>query len=156
MNTEANEETIELVRRAGHEMTASAPVDLGDSVQERRWVEEAAAEHGRLDVLYNNASADELDLVFYTTEYAWPMLARSGGVVINVGSTAGLVGARHTAKAALSATKGAVIAMTRRLAAEGAEQGSGRSASALAQSRLRAPRASSPIPRCARRCWRRS
>src|SRR5690606_35162915 len=131
-----------LVRKAGREMTGSAPVDLGDSEQARRWVEEAAAAHGRLDVLYNNASAarfgpisdfsvedwhftirNELDLVFYTTKYAWPALARTGGVIINVGSTAGLVGARQAAKTAHSATKGAVIAMTRQLAAEGAEHG---------------------------------
>ncbi len=142
VDTEASEETIALVRKAGREMTGSAPVDLGDSEQARRWVEEAAAAHGRLDVLYNNASAarfgpisdfsvedwhftirNELDLVFYTTKYAWPALARTGGVIINVGSTAGLVGARHTAKTAHSATKGAVIAMTRQLAAEGAEHG---------------------------------
>ena len=143
VNAEGNEETIRLVRDAGGTMTGTAPVDLGDSEQARRWVEEAAAAHGGLDILYNNASAarfgavadfsvedwhftirNELDLVFYTTKYAWPHLVRrGGGVVINVGSTAGLVGSRHTHKVAHSATKGAVIAMTRQLAAEGAEHG---------------------------------
>jgi NAD(P)-dependent dehydrogenase (short-subunit alcohol dehydrogenase family) len=142
VNTAANEETIGLVRTAGGEMTGTAPVDLGDVEQARRWVQDAAAAHGRIDVLYNNASAarfgpvadfsiedwhftvrNELDLVFYTTKYAWPMLARSGGVIINVGSTAGHAGTRHTATTAHSATKGAVIAMTRQLAAEGAEHG---------------------------------
>ncbi len=38
-------------------MTAMAPVDLSDTEQARAWIEEAAAVHGRMDVLYNNASA---------------------------------------------------------------------------------------------------
>jgi NAD(P)-dependent dehydrogenase (short-subunit alcohol dehydrogenase family) len=142
VNAEGNAETIRLVRNAGGAMTGTAPVDLGDSEQAARWIEEAAAVHDGLDILYNNASAarfgavadfsvedwrftirNELDLVFYTAKYAWPHLVRRGGVVVNVGSTAGLVGSRHTQKVAHSATKGAVIAMTAQLAAEGAEHG---------------------------------
>lgn len=142
VHAEDNEETVRLVREAGGTMTGMAPVDLGDPEEARTWIEAAAAVHGAVDILYNNASAarfgpvadfsiedwrftvrNELDLIFYTIKYAWPHLTRRGGVVITVGSTAGLVGARHTPKVAHSATKGAVIAMTRQLAAEGAEHG---------------------------------
>ena len=38
-------------------MTAMAPVDLGDPEAAATWVDEAAAVHGGIDVLYNNASA---------------------------------------------------------------------------------------------------
>jgi NAD(P)-dependent dehydrogenase (short-subunit alcohol dehydrogenase family) len=133
-------ETVELVRAAGGEMVAMAPVDLGDPVQAQQWVDDAAAAYGRIDVLYNNASAcrfggieefsiedwqftmrNEVDLVFYVTRFAWPYLAERGGVIINTGSTAG-----HAARAqglAHNTTKAAVIAMTHCLADSGAAVG---------------------------------
>src|SRR5271169_2449596 len=52
-----NRETARLVReKAGFIMTME-PVDLGDPEQARRWIEAAGAVHGRIDILYNNASA---------------------------------------------------------------------------------------------------
>ena len=133
-----NRETAGLVRDAGGSMTTMEPVDLADAEGARRWVEEAASLHGRVDVLYNNASAvrfapiesfsvedwqftmrNELDIVFYTTRFAWPYLQRHGGVVINTASVAGLVGSA-VGSTAHAATKGAIIAMTRQLAVEGA------------------------------------
>jgi NAD(P)-dependent dehydrogenase (short-subunit alcohol dehydrogenase family) len=123
-------------------MTATAPVDLGDSAQATKWVQDAAAAHGRIDVLYNNASApkfapiaemtddewhftirNELDLVFFATRAAWPHLVASSGVVINVASIAGHGGTKSTGCVAHCSTKGAVIAMTRQLAVEGAPEG---------------------------------
>jgi meso-butanediol dehydrogenase/(S,S)-butanediol dehydrogenase/diacetyl reductase len=133
-----NRETAGLVRAAGGEITTMEPVDLSDHESARRWVEEAASVRGRIDVLYNNASAarfapiesftvedwqftvrNELDLVFYTTRFAWPHLQRDGGVIINVASVAGMVGSA-VGGTAHAATKGAIIAMTRQLAVEGA------------------------------------
>lgn len=52
-----NEETVELVRIAGGEMTGIAPVDLTNPEQVRKLVEDAAAAYGGLDVVYNNAAA---------------------------------------------------------------------------------------------------
>ena len=123
-------------------MTATAPVDLGDSAQAATWVDDAVARHGRIDILYNNASAarfapiaemsdedwhftirNELDLVFFVTRAAWPHLARQGGVIINTASVAGLRGTTSTGCAAHCATKGGVTAMTRQLAVEGAPFG---------------------------------
>ncbi len=141
VKVEGQEETLELVRRAGGEMTGGAPVDLGDPDEARGWVEDAVGRHGRIDILYNNASAvrfapiaemsvedwqfsvrNELDLIFYVTRIAWPHLIASRGVLINTASVAGWVGAGHGGFAHC-ATKGAVLAMTRALAAEGAPHG---------------------------------
>ena len=139
---EGNEETVRMVREAGGTMTGMAPVDLGDVNAAKAWVEESAALHGRIDVVYNNASApefvsvpegsienwrstirNELDLVFYVINFAWPYLAKQGGVIINTASTAGHIGSRAPGAIAHNATKGAILAMTRGLAACGAEQG---------------------------------
>src|SRR5271163_3893569 len=135
---EGNHETAALVRSAGGSITTMEPIDLSDPDSARRWIEAGAALHGRIDVLYNNASAarfapiesftvedwqftvrNELDLVFYATRYAWPHLKKRGGVIINVASVAGMVGAA-VGGTAHAATKGAIIAMTRQLAVEGA------------------------------------
>lgn len=139
---EGSQETVAQVTAAGGQMTATAPLDLGDPDAARAWVDAAAREHGRIDIVYNNASAarfgaidelsiedwhftirNELDIVFYVTRAAWPHLRERGGVVVNIGSIAGMAGQRHTPQIAHSATKGAVIALTRQLAAEGAAHG---------------------------------
>ncbi|HUE11028.1 MAG TPA: SDR family NAD(P)-dependent oxidoreductase [Steroidobacteraceae bacterium] len=141
VKVDGNRETAALVRHAGGSITTMEPIDLGDPHNARRWIEDAAAQHGRIDVLYNNASAarfapiesfpvedwqftvrNELDIVFYATRYAWPHLQKRGGVIINVASVAGMVGAA-VGGTAHAATKGAIIAMTRQLAVEGAPHG---------------------------------
>ncbi|CUR57593.1 Oxidoreductase [metagenome] len=118
-------------------------VDLTDEEAVRRWVDDAAATHGRIDVLYANAGATrfgplegitaddwdfnlrhELDVVFFPVKHAWPHLKRSGNAaVVLVGSTAGLTGSLTNARVAHTVTKGGVIALTRQLAAEGAAYG---------------------------------
>jgi NAD(P)-dependent dehydrogenase (short-subunit alcohol dehydrogenase family) len=134
------EETVELVRSLGGEMSSTAPLDLGDSKQARSWVEAAAALHGGFDVLYNNAASpkfvpiaelsdddwhytirNELDLIFYVVSQAWKhLVARGGGSIINTGSISGMSSLRQTpGNFAHAATKGAVIALTRELASEG-------------------------------------
>lgn len=137
-----NARTIELVKAAGGEMVGMAPVDLGDSPQARRWVSEAAAAYGRIDVVFNNAAAprfapvpeltdedwhftirNELDLIFFVTQAAWTHLQADGGAIINTASVQGLVGIAANGGLAHAATKAGVIAMTRQLAAEGAPHG---------------------------------
>ena len=139
---EGNDETVEMVRAAGGSMTGMAPVDLGDADAAKAWVEAAAALHGRIDVVYNNASApayvampdasienwrstirNELDLVFYVTSFAWPYLAERGGVIINTASTSAYVASRAPGALAHCAAKGGVLAMTRAVAADGAAHG---------------------------------
>lgn len=139
---EGNDETVEMVRAGGGSMTGMAPVDLGDPQAAQVWVEQGARLHGRIDVVYNNASApahvampeasidnwrytmrNELDLVFYVTKFAWPYLAERGGVIINTASTSAYVASRAPGALAHCAAKGGVLALTRALAADGAASG---------------------------------
>ncbi len=137
----ADAESAGLVMEAGGIMTTMV-CDLGDPAEAQAWVERAVSDHGRIDVVYNNASAakfgsiadlsiedwrftirNELDLVFLTTKFAWPHLAKRGGAIVNVASTAGWQGSRGNGTIAHNATKGGVIAMTRQMALEGAPLG---------------------------------
>jgi NAD(P)-dependent dehydrogenase (short-subunit alcohol dehydrogenase family) len=54
--------------------------------------------------------------VYLVTKYALPLLLAARGVIINIGSVAGLVGVKR--RFAYCATKGAVVAMTRQLAVD--------------------------------------
>ena len=65
----------------------------------------------------------ELDSVRLTVRAAWSHLLRSRGCVLTVGSTTGPTGSLTNDRTAHSASKGAVIALTRQLAAEGAPHG---------------------------------
>jgi meso-butanediol dehydrogenase / (S,S)-butanediol dehydrogenase / diacetyl reductase len=121
-----------------------AQVDLTDEDAVRRWVDEAAEEHGAIDVLYANAGATrfspleetsaeewdwvlrhELDVVFFPVKHAWRHLRQStrNPAVVLVGSTAGMIGSRTNSRVAHTVTKGGVVALTKQLAAEGAPHG---------------------------------
>lgn len=140
---EGAEETARLVRESGGKIDCSAPVQLTDPHQSAEWVDAAAERHGGIDILYNNASAprfgsietfsvedwdftldNELSLVFYATRAAWPHLkARGGGVVLNMGSIAGLRGVEFMPQSAHGAAKAGVINLTKQLAVEGGPEG---------------------------------
>ncbi|MCX5315521.1 SDR family NAD(P)-dependent oxidoreductase [Streptomyces sp. NBC_00154] len=139
----ANNETVELVRRSGGEMTGIAPIDLTDPEQARQLVEDAVAVYGGLDVVYNNAAmqrfgpmpdfsvadwratiAGELDIPFLVTKFAWPhLIRRGGGVIINIASEAGMIAGAVPPMVAHTAANAGVIGMTRQLALEGARHG---------------------------------
>lgn len=142
INPETAAETARLVAAVGHSIESVAPVDLSNRDEVARWIDGAAAKHGRIDVLYNNASLprfapfavqsdadyvftiqNELDLVWRACQVAWPHLAKSQGAIVNIGSAAGIQGARALPQAAHAAAKGAVLALTRQLAAEGVAVG---------------------------------
>lgn len=141
-NEDENRITADLLAQQGFVLHGYAPVDLGDHEQAKAWIESAIAEHGKIDILYNNASAarfapvqdmsiedwhftirNEVDLLFYTTKYAWNHLAEQKGVIINVSSTAAWGGSKVAGISAHSAAKGAVVSFTRQLAVEGAPVG---------------------------------
>jgi meso-butanediol dehydrogenase / (S,S)-butanediol dehydrogenase / diacetyl reductase len=135
-----SEETVALVRSAGGEMIAMAPVDLGTEDGARRFVESAVAGFGGIDVVFNNASnarvgdfsdldpatwryvmQNELDLVYLVTWAAWPhLIARGGGSVINTASVSAIRGAVFQQQAAHGAAKGGVLSFTWHVAAAGA------------------------------------
>lgn len=117
-------------------------LDVTDEASVEAWIQGAVGEHGRIDILYNNAGAvrfgavdeqpfedwrftiaAELDSIFLACKHAWPHLKRSAGTILNIGSTAGMTGSMTNSRVAHSASKGGVIAVTRQLAAEGAPHG---------------------------------
>src|ERR1700683_5422811 len=57
LNPETSAETVGRARAAGGRMDAMAPVDLATEDGARRWVEDAVALAGGVDILVNNASA---------------------------------------------------------------------------------------------------
>ena len=143
LDDDGAQETVALVHEAGGEITSSSPVDLGDGDAARAWIEQGVAETGGIDILYNNAGAarfapvgaidpadwaftirNELDLILWATQAAWPhLIERGGGSIINTASCAGHRGWAGVPGAAHTATKGAVIGITRQLAAEGCAHG---------------------------------
>lgn len=133
VNALGAETTAEAVRARGGEAVPFA-ANVAEPEQVRLMVERARGAFGRLDILCNNAGIGsttnvvdqdpvEWDIimainvkgVFLGCKYAIPvMLAQGGGVIINTASVAGMVGLVN--RAAYSASKGAVIALTRQVA----------------------------------------
>jgi len=143
INAESAAETVALVRAAGGEMSSSAAIDLGDPDDARRWIAEGVDRYGAIDILYNNAAAvrmakvedvtpadwsftlrNELDLVMWTTQAAWPYFTEAGGgVIVNTGSIGGLRGNASLGQSAHTAAMAGVLALTVQHAAEGAHLG---------------------------------
>jgi NAD(P)-dependent dehydrogenase (short-subunit alcohol dehydrogenase family) len=130
----------------GEQTAASCfqPVDVADPASVEAMYAATAERYGGIDVLYNNAGimpADDasvletapdawervLDVnakgVFLCCKHGIPhLLERGGGSVINVASFVALVGAA-TSQIAYTASKGAVLSLTRELAVEFARRG---------------------------------
>jgi NAD(P)-dependent dehydrogenase (short-subunit alcohol dehydrogenase family) len=119
-------------------------VDVADSASVEAMYTATAERYGEIDVLYNNAGimpADDASIL-ETAPEAWDrvldvnakgvylccrhgiphLLKRGGGSVINVASFVALVGAA-TSQIAYTASKGAVLSLTRELAVEFARRG---------------------------------
>lgn len=136
-------ETISLVEAAGGQGLAVA-ADVADAPACEAMVASAEAAFGRLDVLFNNAGvmvAGDDDAVgteepvwdltmainakgvFLGCKYGIPALRRAGGgSIINTASFVALMGAA-TPQLAYTASKGAVLALTRELAVLHAREG---------------------------------
>jgi NAD(P)-dependent dehydrogenase (short-subunit alcohol dehydrogenase family) len=134
--------TVEMVRAKGGTMVSLHPCRLGDPAECAKLVDLAVSEFGRIDVLYNLAAKshfspletftdedwaaarrDEVDLVFYLTRAAWPLLKTSHGVVVNMASLNGSLSFKLLPSLAHTTNKAAIIGMTRQLALEGREHG---------------------------------
>jgi NAD(P)-dependent dehydrogenase (short-subunit alcohol dehydrogenase family) len=132
LRSEAAEETAELIGKAdGSALALTANVT--DAAQVQDAVERAAAEFGRIDVLYNNAGIGSKGSVAVAEEDDWDLAMAvnakgtflcsraalphmEAGSIINQGSVAALVGVPNFA--AYCAAKGAVVALTRSMAVD--------------------------------------
>jgi NAD(P)-dependent dehydrogenase (short-subunit alcohol dehydrogenase family) len=139
----AAEETVRLVRAAGGTAVPVA-VDVSVEADAKAMVDLAIREFGRLDVLYNNAGimpeadhsvvdtpveawdqvmAVNVRGVYLACKYAIPrMVERHSGSIINVSSFVAILGC-SVPQDAYTASKGAVLALTRSLAVQFAPQG---------------------------------
>jgi NAD(P)-dependent dehydrogenase (short-subunit alcohol dehydrogenase family) len=134
----AGEETVRLVRDAGGEATF-VKTDVSNEADAKAMVDHAISTFGRLDVLYNNAgvmpeadhSVIDTDVatwdqvmavnvrgVFLGCKYAIPAMVEQGsGSIINIASFVALLGC-SVPQDAYTASKGALLALTRSLAVQ--------------------------------------
>jgi len=122
----------------------AARVDVTDEQQVEEMMAATAGRFGGIDVLYNNAGISPADdaSILDTTVEAWQrvqdvnakgvflcckhgiprLLDRGGGSIVNVASFVALLGAA-TSQISYTASKGAVLSMTRELAVQFAREG---------------------------------
>lgn len=139
----AAEETVRQVRANGGE-AAAVTVDVSVEADAKAMVDLAIERYGRLDVLYNNAgimpAADHSVIdtpveawdqvmavnvrgVYLACKHAIPkMVERHSGSIINISSFVAVLGC-SVPQDAYTASKGAVLALTRSLAVQFAPQG---------------------------------
>jgi NAD(P)-dependent dehydrogenase (short-subunit alcohol dehydrogenase family) len=135
---EAGEETVRLVREAGGK-ASFVKTDVSDEASAARMVKHATEIYGRVDVLYNNAgimpeadhSVVDTDVatwdkvmavnvrgVFLGCKYAIPRMIEQGtGSIINISSFVALLGC-SVPQDAYTASKGALLSLTRSLAVQ--------------------------------------
>ena len=121
----------------------AVPCDLADPAGREQLVGTALDRHGKIDVLVNNAGVGtpepaesetverfrevlevNVTAAFALTQaVARSMLERGSGSVVNVSSILGLVGSGQIPFPSYAASKGAVVALTRELAAQWSRRG---------------------------------
>ena len=143
VNDAAGQETVKMIEAAGGKATY-VRADVSKAADCENMVAVAEKTYGKLNVLFNNAgishadddnamstSEEVWDLtfqinvkgVFLGCKYGIPALLRAGGgSIINVASFVAILGAA-TPQLAYTASKGAVLSMTRELAAIHAREG---------------------------------
>ena len=133
LDREAGEETLAEYRAAGR--IFFVPTDVADVWSVAKCLDLVAREYGRLDGLVNNAGiadphnepveslvleewqrmlATNLTGPFLMVKYAVPLLRRTRGAILNIGSTRALQSEANTE--AYSAAKGGLLALTHALA----------------------------------------
>ena len=139
VNGDSAAETVGLIVEGGGAAHALA-VDVSDERAVDGLGAEVAAHHGRVDVLHNNAgrlragSVTELAVeewdrtfavnvrsMFLVSRALIPLIRPRGGAIVNTASTSGLVG--EMGIPAYNSSKGAVVNLTRQLAADYTREG---------------------------------
>ena len=122
--------------RAGGGSTRTQQLDVADEYQVKAAIERVVATEGRLDILVNNAGVSHVGTLLETSLEDWErvmsvnargvflcskyavtqMLAQNptGGILVNIASVAGMIAIDQ--RFPYSASKGAVISMTRSIA----------------------------------------
>lgn len=123
------------------EGATGVPVDVTDAAAVQALIDRCVADHGRIDVLCNNAGVGGITDVLHCTLDEWErifavnargtflgiraalphMLTARRGVIVNTASVAGSVGLPN--RAAYCASKGAVVALTKQVAVQYASAG---------------------------------
>lgn len=140
INVEAAQKVAEAIQVEGGR-AASVRADVTSEESAAAMTQATLTNFGRIDILFNNAGNEAFgtvvntdlaswDLIFAVhvrgtflcSKYAIPAMINGGrgGVVINVSSVAGLVGIQNLS--AYCAAKGAIISLTRAMAADFAAQ----------------------------------
>ncbi|MDY6873153.1 MAG: SDR family oxidoreductase [Chloroflexota bacterium] len=140
INAEAGESVAEEVLSEGGE-AVFIKTDLTNAADVEAMVAAALERYGHIDVLYNNAGinhygkladteesdwdkvmAVNVKSIYLTCKYVIPvMAAQNKGSIVNTGSTASLVGLKSLA--VYTASKGAVLQLTRNMALDYAKDG---------------------------------
>ncbi|WP_376794875.1 SDR family NAD(P)-dependent oxidoreductase [Thermogemmatispora sp.] len=142
LRPEAAQRVTEAIVAAGGRARALT-LDVGEEDQVRAAMTGVAAHEGRLDILVNNAGVSHVGNLLETSLEDWErvmrvnargvflcaregvrqMLAQQppGGVILNMASVAATIGVER--RLAYSASKGAVLALTRTIAADYVKQG---------------------------------
>jgi NAD(P)-dependent dehydrogenase (short-subunit alcohol dehydrogenase family) len=142
LDAEREAETRRQVEAIGGAMVSHAPCDLTEPAACKSLVDLAIQSFGKIDVVFNNAArgrvgwvdqlsaedwratlTDELDLVFFLVQAAWPYLKETRGSIISTASTAGKIGCASLAQVAHGTAKAGIIGMTKQLAVEGGPHG---------------------------------
>ena len=140
LSPEGGEETARLIREAGG-AAHFAQTDVTAPAQVEALVQAAVREHGRVNLLINSAGIAKMGGVTDTEEAVWDqvlgvdlkgvylccrfaipeMIRAGGGAIVNIASVAALLPAEGMA--AYSASKAAVVNLTRQMAVDYGPQG---------------------------------
>jgi NAD(P)-dependent dehydrogenase (short-subunit alcohol dehydrogenase family) len=130
----SNDATSVAVCKAMLETEDVLVADVSNEEDVKSTIEYTLHKYGRIDVVHNNAGIaqpakplhqtterewnDVFDInvksIFYTTQYALPLLKETQGCILNTSSMVGDIGQEN--HAAYSATKGAINALTKSMA----------------------------------------
>lgn len=140
LRLETAAETAALIERAGGS-ACSLPGDVTDAVAVAAFVQDALGRYGRLDCAFNNAGValpldsewseevsrrtidvNLLGVIACIRNEIPAMLKTGGGTIVNTASLAGFVGSRTVFQPAYTASKHAVIGLTKSAALQYARQ----------------------------------
>jgi NAD(P)-dependent dehydrogenase (short-subunit alcohol dehydrogenase family) len=138
-NRQAGQEIAAQLQQSGKAAVFFA-VDVSDESSVQQAIAQTVAHFGRIDILHNNAGVAVRHPIAEEDERAWdkcmnvnvrgvylcsrhviPHMVTSGGSIIHTSSVTGVTGVRN--RAVYSATKGALVALTKNMALDYAAKG---------------------------------